>query len=80
MASEVIERAHKILAAEAAAIAAVDLGDTFVSSVEALLTCRGKVVATGMGKAGLVAKRFCGHALFDRNTHRLPSSGRSSAW
>lgn len=58
MASEVIERAHKILAAEAAAIAAVDLGDTFVSSVEALLTCRGKVVATGMGKAGLVAKRF----------------------
>jgi arabinose-5-phosphate isomerase len=58
MASEVIERAHQILAAEAAAISSVDLGETFVSSVGALLECRGKVVATGMGKAGLVAKRF----------------------
>ena len=50
--------AHQIPAAEAAAIAAVDLGETFVSSVAALLACRGKVLATGMGKAGLVAKRF----------------------
>ncbi len=58
MASQSIDRAKAILAAEASAIAAVDLTASFDGAVEALYECRGKVVTTGMGKAGLVARKF----------------------
>ncbi|MBP3497875.1 MAG: KpsF/GutQ family sugar-phosphate isomerase, partial [Alistipes sp.] len=35
-----------------------DLGDDFVHAVETILECKGKVIMTGMGKSGLVAKKI----------------------
>ena len=35
-----------------------DLGDEFVLAVESILECNGKVIMTGMGKSGLVAKKI----------------------
>ena len=35
-----------------------DLGDEFVHAVETILACNGKVIMTGMGKSGLVAKKI----------------------
>lgn len=56
--SDIQNRIRNILDREAAAIAAVTVDDSYERAVEALLRCRGKVVATGIGKAGLVARKF----------------------
>jgi arabinose-5-phosphate isomerase len=52
------ERISDILAAEAAAIAAVRVSPEFEKAVLALRDSRGKVLSTGMGKAGHVARKF----------------------
>ncbi len=52
------ERVRRILAAEADAIAAINVDESFERAIDALFDCGGKVVATGMGKAGLVARKF----------------------
>jgi arabinose-5-phosphate isomerase len=49
---------RRILDAEAAAIAAVEVGDCYERALEALQLCAGKVVTTGIGKAGYVAQKF----------------------
>ncbi len=49
------DRILEVLRAEAAAIAAIDVTDDFVEAVGWLLAARGKVIATGIGKAGQVA-------------------------
>lgn len=51
-------RIGEILAAEAAAIAAVRVTPAFEQAVRALRESRGKVLTTGMGKAGHVARKF----------------------
>ena len=51
-------RISEVLAAEAAAIAAVRVTPEFEQAVRALHGSRGKVLATGMGKAGHVARKF----------------------
>jgi arabinose-5-phosphate isomerase len=56
--SDIQEKIRNILDREAAAIAAVAVDASYERAVEALLRCRGKVVATGIGKAGLVARKF----------------------
>jgi arabinose-5-phosphate isomerase len=58
MPSSSVSRAKVILAAEAAAIAAVELSASFDSSINALYECQGKIITTGMGKAGFVAHKF----------------------
>jgi arabinose-5-phosphate isomerase len=55
---KILERARMVLNAEAAAIAAVDLGPEFERAVEAIRACRGNVLTTGMGKAGHIARKF----------------------
>ncbi|NIV21981.1 MAG: capsule biosynthesis protein, partial [Gammaproteobacteria bacterium] len=40
-----------VMQAEADAIAAVQIDETFEQAVRALLECRGKVITTGIGKA-----------------------------
>jgi arabinose-5-phosphate isomerase len=52
--------ARRVLDAEAAAIQAVAarLDDRFDRAVEALATCRGRVVLLGMGKSGLVCRKI----------------------
>ena len=47
-----------VLAAEAAAIGRVTLGEPFARAVEWILGCTGRVVVTGMGKPGFVAQKI----------------------
>jgi arabinose-5-phosphate isomerase len=56
--TEIRERAKKILEAEATAIQAVQLSSAFDEAIRAIEACRGKVIVTGMGKAGFTAQRF----------------------
>ncbi|MBK9516250.1 MAG: KpsF/GutQ family sugar-phosphate isomerase [Anaeromyxobacter sp.] len=52
------EYGRTVLAAEAAAIGRVVLGDPFARAVEWILGCTGRVVVTGMGKPGFVAQKI----------------------
>lgn len=52
------KRIADILAAEAAALAAVAVTPSFERAVLALRDSKGKVLTTGMGKAGHVARKF----------------------
>ena len=47
-----------IVAKEAAAIQGIKVTDAFVEAVNLLLNCQGKVITTGMGKAGYIAHKF----------------------
>lgn len=55
---EIKQRMRAVLDAEAAAISAVNVDDSFVAAVEAMQNCRGKILTTGIGKAGHIAKKF----------------------
>jgi len=52
--------ARNVLATEAAAITALALriGASFVAAVELLLYCRGRVIVSGMGKSGHIARKL----------------------
>ena len=52
------DRMRAVLRAEADAIAAIEIDESFERAVKALLSCRGKVLATGIGKAGHIARKF----------------------
>ncbi len=52
------ERVADILAAEAAAISAIQVTPEFERAVLALRDCPGKVLTAGMGKAGHIARKF----------------------
>lgn len=55
-----LELARKVLRTEAAAILAlVDRVDaTFTATVRLLFECRGRVIVTGMGKSGIIARKI----------------------
>ena len=55
-----VERGKEVLRAEARAIEslAARLDDRFETAVRALLECRGRVVTTGVGKAGAIARKL----------------------
>ena len=52
------ERMRAVLDAEAEAIRAVAVTDDFVRAVECLAATSGKVLTTGIGKAGHIARKF----------------------
>ena len=52
------ERMQTVITAEAEAIASIEITDGFVQAVEILAACAGKVLTTGMGKAGYIAHKF----------------------
>lgn len=56
----ILDVAKDALQTEADALLRIkhDLGDEFVRTVESILECNGKVIMTGMGKSGLVAKKI----------------------
>lgn len=58
--AEWLARARETLAVEAAAISALEtrLGPAFVDAVDALHSCRGRVIVTGIGKSGLVGRKI----------------------
>lgn len=58
MHSQVMERIKSVLAAEAEAILSVKPNQAFEQAVDILYNCQGKVIATGIGKAGLIAHKF----------------------
>ena len=55
-----LETARRVLRIEARAIEEVmaRLDNTFERAVDLLLACKGRVVVTGMGKSGLVARKI----------------------
>jgi len=52
------ERMEEIIATEAAAISAIEITETFEAAVRLLMCCEGKIVTTGIGKAGYIAQKF----------------------
>jgi arabinose-5-phosphate isomerase len=52
------ERMRATLEAEAEAIRSVQVTDDFVKAVEMMLACNGKIITTGIGKAGHIAEKF----------------------
>ncbi len=54
----IAQRMRAVLRAEAEAIANVHVGEDFIHAVEVLQSCRGKVLTTGIGKAGHIARKF----------------------
>lgn len=59
-ADDILALARRTLLIEAEAVQALAdrLGDAFVAAVEAFLHCRGRVVVSGMGKSGHVARKI----------------------
>jgi len=55
-----IDKAKRVLLTEADAVRALAerLGKEFVSAIEILKNCKGKVVVTGLGKSGLVGQKI----------------------
>lgn len=51
-------RMADIIAKEAQAVQAINVTDAFEEAVKLLLKCTGKVVTTGIGKAGYIAHKF----------------------
>ncbi|MCD8490436.1 MAG: hypothetical protein LRY51_00210 [Geovibrio sp.] len=51
------------------------MGDGFVSAVELIFSCRGRVVVTGMGKSGHIGKKNCRHLRQHGHSGSLPPSG-----
>ena len=55
---DIKQRMQAVLRAEAEAINAVDVSQDFVIAVEVMQACEGKILTTGIGKAGHIAKKF----------------------
>ena len=55
---DILKRIAGVLKKEAEAIVAVEVTESFEDAVHALEACRGKVLTTGMGKAGHAARKF----------------------
>ncbi len=51
-------RMRAVLDAEAEAIRAININENFVRAVETMLACEGKIITTGIGKAGYIANKF----------------------
>lgn len=55
---DIKENMRRIIRQEAEAINAIKVTDEFEDAVHRLLQCKGKVVTTGIGKAGFIAHKF----------------------
>ena len=55
---DIKQRMQAVLRAEADAINAVNVSADFVTTVEVMQRCKGKILTTGIGKAGHIAKKF----------------------
>lgn len=57
---EIILKGKEVIRIEAAAVAGLEssIDDEFVKAVETIYECRGRVVLTGMGKSGLIARKI----------------------
>lgn len=55
---DIAENMRRIIQAEADAVSRINVTDQFEGAVEMLRSCEGKVVTTGIGKAGFIAHKF----------------------
>jgi len=57
---QVLSAARRVIRMEAAAVAALEqrLGDSFVRAVDAILDARGRVIVSGLGKSGIIARKI----------------------
>lgn len=60
MVKAILDRAREIIEAESKALMNIPLGNSFEEAVDILLNCKGKIITTGMGKAGNIAKKIAG--------------------
>jgi arabinose-5-phosphate isomerase len=51
-------RMADIIAKEAKAVSAIQVTDAFENALQAMLACKGKIITTGIGKAGYIADKF----------------------
>lgn len=70
---EILNWARQVLDIEKEGInnLAASLNDDFLKAIEILSLCKGKIVVTGMGKAGIIGQKF---------SATLSSTGSSSFW
>ena len=63
---QIIEVGRRTIHAEALALKHMEeaLGDEFVRAVELILSCRGKLIVTGMGKSGHIARKIAAPSFF----------------
>jgi len=56
----ILDTARKVLQAEAEAVQRIkeSLNGDFTAAVEAILSCKGKTILTGIGKSGIIAKKI----------------------
>lgn len=52
------KRMSEIINSEATAIQNIQINDDFESAVNLILNCKGKIITTGIGKAGYIANKF----------------------
>jgi arabinose-5-phosphate isomerase len=59
-AAEILEAGRRVLRLEAAAVAALEerLDESFVAAVETILYAQGRVIVSGVGKSGIVARKI----------------------
>jgi arabinose-5-phosphate isomerase len=59
-AAEIIDAGRRVLRLEASAVAALEsrLDESFVAAVETILCSRGRVIVSGVGKSGIVARKI----------------------
>lgn len=55
---DIKERMQAVLQAEADAIMSINIDDSFERAVTTMMACKGKIVTTGIGKAGYLAQKF----------------------
>ena len=55
---EILPRIEEVLKAEADAIKAVKIDASYEAAINILFKSSGKIITTGMGKAGFVAQKF----------------------
>ena len=55
---DIKERIESVLKAEAKAINAIEVTEEFVKAVSVMQGCTGKIITTGIGKAGHIANKF----------------------
>ena len=55
---DIKERIESVLKAEADAINSIEVTEDFIAAVEIMYRCSGKIITTGIGKAGHIANKF----------------------
>lgn len=68
---KILKRIKEILQIEAQAVQDLVVDEGYLKAIEILLTCKGRVVVTGMGKPGIVAQKI---------SATLASTGTPSLW